>query len=51
MICIFAFALSFKVLVVFSLKDRQSQFGDWISLFLKAAFMLEGIVTLFDDLH
>lgn len=51
MIFVFTFALSFKVLVVFNLKDRQSQFGDWISLFLKAAFMSEGIVILFYDLH
>lgn len=51
MIFVFTFALSFKVLVVFNLKDRQSQFGNWISLFLKAAFMSEGIVTLFYDLH
>lgn len=27
---------------MFNLKDPQSQFGDWISLFLKAAFMAEG---------
>lgn len=51
LIFVFTFALSFKVLVVFNLKDRQSQFGDWISLFLKAAFMSEGIVILFYDLH
>ena len=33
---------SIQVLAVFNLKDPQSQFGDWISLFLKAAFMAEG---------
>ena len=27
---------------MFNLKDPQSQFGDWISLFLKAALMAEG---------
>ncbi|XP_022800692.1 uncharacterized protein LOC111338453 [Stylophora pistillata] len=31
-----------KVLAVFNLKDPQSQFGDWISLFLKAALRAEG---------
>ena len=35
--------LSLQVLAVFNLKDPQSQFGDWISLFFKAAFMAEGI--------
>jgi len=35
--------LWFQVLAVFNLKDPQSQFGDWISLFFKAAFMAEGI--------
>ena len=31
-----------QVLAVFNLKDPQSQFGDWMSLFFKAAFMAEG---------
>ena len=31
---------------MFNLKDPQSQFGDWISLFLKAAFLSEGIYNL-----
>ena len=35
----------FQVLAVFNLKDPQSQFGDWISLFLKAAFMAEGTLV------
>ena len=33
----------FQVLAVFNLKDPQSQFGDWMALFFKAAFMAEGI--------
>jgi len=35
--------LWFQVLAVFNLRDPQSQFGDWMSLFFKAAFMAEGI--------
>lgn len=35
--------LWFQVLAVFNLRDPQSQFGDWMSLFLQAAFMAEGI--------
>jgi len=31
-----------QVLAVFNLKDPQSQFGDWMSLFFKAALMAEG---------
>ena len=41
-ICFVFWCQRSKVLAVFNLKDPQSQFGDWISLFLKAASMAEG---------